>query len=213
MRRLGVLLVSCAVLACTTGAGVATAGRRAERIPSGLRRDWIEWAFGSSTNPLLQENFCGERVGDTFFLTVTAGAPDVRIVHCRIPAGVPILVPPGGVISWAPTDGRTDSQLFQTTARQLESVILESVKVKLDGEPVPVGRLFVSDPFNLDLEPGNLIQEIDPNVTGDSTRVMFAYWFVYIPRLSSGSHLLVTSDKFQDVGLFRTRFHINVGSS
>jgi hypothetical protein len=213
MRRRVVSLILLTVCAGAASPSAASAGDRAGRVPAGLRRDWIEWAFGSSVNPLMQKGFCGEEVGDTFFLTLTGGAPAKRVVHCDIPSGLPVLAPPGGVISWAPTDGRTDSELFETTAKQLQPIILDSVRVILDGERLRRGRLYVSDPFDLDLEPGNLIQAVDPDVTGHSTRVMFAYWFTYIPELTPGDHLLVTSDKFKGIGLFRTRFHIHVESS
>src|SRR5438552_2422075 len=55
---------------------------------------WIQWAFGSSTNPLMSDT-CGEKVGRLFFLTATT-QPGVTEVDCHVRPGTPLLATPGG---------------------------------------------------------------------------------------------------------------------
>jgi hypothetical protein len=212
MRR---LMIAAMLLAVATVPTAALANSQAVKegsgVPSGLRREWIEWAFGSSGNPLVQRGFCGEQVGGAFFLTVAIATPVSRRIRCEIPSGLPVLVTPGGAIAWSPTDGTTDSELYSTLLNDLlRKVVLGSVRVKLDGELLPRGPLVIPDPFNLSLEPGNFIQTYDPNVTGHSTLVMEGWWFTYIRALTPGAHVLIANDRFRGLGRFRTVFEINV---
>jgi hypothetical protein len=200
MRRLIVATLAVAVAIALPGSGSAMAGRRASSPPLALQRQWVNWAFGSSSNPLMQEDLCGEQIGDTFFLTSHAG-PGTRELTCEIPAGVPVLVTPGGAIVWAPTDGETGSELYSTLLNDfLGKIILDSVRVTLDGQRLRRGPLTITGPRELRLEPGNLIQTVDPSVEGDSTVVMTGGWFRLISPLSQGQHVLRAAQRVRGVG-------------
>ena len=121
------------------------------------------------------------------------------------------LLASGGAIVWAPTDGTTDSELFSTLLNTyLGPLVLESVRVKVDGVLLPRQPLLIPDPYDMPLEPGNLIQTVDPAVTGDSTRVGIGFYFSWIDGLDPGTHTIVTADKFKGIGRFRTVFEFTV---
>jgi hypothetical protein len=218
MRRILVTLIGAAMLAGTF-VPPATASLR-QATPPQLHRQWVKWAFGSSGAPLLQEDFCGEEVNGVFFLTVAGGVPTsvTRRVDCEIPADVPILVTPGGAIAWAPTDGTTDRQLRRSLLNFLSDLIVQSVRLVLDGREIRHGDLVLPDPYTLSLEPGNLIQTVDPSVTGDETRVAEGWYFRLIGPLDPGDHVLVATDKYDyratggEVVRYRTIFRIDVAS-
>jgi hypothetical protein len=209
MRRLMVATLAVAVAIALPGSGSAMAGRRASSPPLALQRQWVNWAFGSSSNPLMQEDLCGEQIGETFFLTSHAG-PDTRELTCEIPAGVPVLVTPGGSIVWASAN-ETGSELYSMLLNDfLGKVILDSVRVTLDGERLRRGPLTIMGPRELRLEPGNLIQTVDPSVEGDSTLIMTGGWFRYISPLSRGQHVLRATQRVRGVGRFVLVFEISV---
>ena len=73
------------------------------------------------------------------------------------------------------------------------------------------------DPYTLRLEQGNMLQMIDPNVTGDRTRIDEGAYFRLIGPLDPGDHLLVTSARYDlrafggdDVVRYRTFFRLHV---
>jgi hypothetical protein len=216
MRRL-VIAASVAALVVVSVPGAAGASTSGDTGGS-LRRQWIQWAFGDSGAPLLQEDLCGEVVDGVFFMTVAGGSPTsvTRRIDCEIASGVPVLATPGGFIGWAPTDGTTDQRLARTLFDALENLRINSVHLRLDGEEVPHGDLKVSDPYTLPLEPGNLIQTVDPAVVGDSTRVIYGWYFKLIPSLTPGDHVLVATDRFDfradggELVRYRTVFTIHV---
>jgi hypothetical protein len=218
MRRIVVLFAVVALVGGLFLEPASASGVSARKAtPARLHRAWIDWAFGSSGAPLLDPEFCGEQVGNVFFLTVAGGAPEsvTRRLDCDIPADVPILVTPGGAIAWAPTDGETDRQLRRSLFNMLSELIVQSVHLSLDGEEIDHGPLEVPDPYTLALEPGNLIQTVDPNVTGDSTRIADGFYFKLIGPLDPGDHVLVASDKFNYTGAgeivrYRTTFRLHV---
>lgn len=210
MRRVMVATLAMALAVAILGSGSATAERRERRAPLALQWQWVEWAFGSSANPLMQEGFCGEQIGDTFFMTVTGGEPAVRRLTCEIPAGVPLLVTPGGGIAWASAD-ETGSELYSILLNDLlGKVILDSVRVTLDGERLRRGPLTILGPRDLALEPGNFIQTVDPSVAGDATLVIAGGWFSYISPLSRGQHVMRTDMRVRGVGRFVSVFKIGV---
>jgi len=183
-----------------------------------LPREYIQWAFGDAGAPLLDPDLCGEVVNGVFFMTVAGGAPTsiTRRIECEIPIGVPLLATTGGFIAWAPTDGRTDRQLSRTLFDALENLRINSVHLRLDGQEISHGALRVSDPYDLPLEPGNLIQTVDPSVVVDSTRVMYGWYFRRLQPLPPGDHVLIATDKFDftadggEVARYRTVFTIHV---
>ena len=211
MRRVMVATLAMALALAVLGSGSATAERRERRAPRALQWQWIEWAFGSSANPLMQEGFCGEQIGDTFFMTVTSGEPAVRRLTCEIPTGVPLLVTPGGGIAWAQSADDTGSELYSILLNDLlGKIILHSVRVTLDGERLRRGPLTILGPRELALEPGNFIQTVDPSVKGDATLVMAGGWFSYISPLSRGQHVLRAAQRVRGVGRFVSVFEISV---
>jgi len=57
----------------------------------------------ASANPLFNPTFCGEMVGDVFFLNA-AGEPNVE-ADCEIPAGTWLVASPGGSLGPDNLDG------------------------------------------------------------------------------------------------------------
>ena len=214
MRR---LVTAICVAALVTGPITAAVGGSGTGDLS-LRRQWIQWAFGDSGAPLLDPELCGEVVDGVYFMTVAGGSPTsvTRRLECEIPSGVPVLATPGGYIAWSPTDGTTDRELSRSVFDALENLRLKSVHLRLDGEEIRHGALKITDPYTMPLEPGNLIQTVDPAVTGDSTRVMTAWYFKLLAPLSPGEHTLIASDRWDftadggEVVRFRTVFRIHV---
>ena len=211
MRRL--ILATCVAALVIGPITAATAGRDLS-----LRRQYIQWAFGDSGAPLLDPELCGEVVDGVYFMTVAGGTPTsvTRKLDCDIPAGVPLLATPGGGIAWSPTDGRTDRQLAAFLLETLGTIRINSVHLRLDGEEIRHGALKVSDPYTLHLEPGNLIQTVDPGVVGDSTRIMVGWYFKLLQPLPAGDHVLVATDRFDyrpfggEVARYRTVFSLHV---
>ena len=223
--RSRVLIVLCALIVATAalGSGTASAGsgdpygfNGTSPVSLRLHKRWIQWAFGSSSAPLLQEDFCGEQIGGNFYLTVAGGSNSsiTRHIECDIPAGVPILATPGGSIFWAPTFGTTDQKLRKATLAEQELLLVRSVHLKLDGVEIDHGPTVMPDPYDLSLEPGNLLETVDPNVTGDSTRIAEAWYFTLFRPLDTGTYTLLATDKFDyptGVARFRTVFTLHVG--
>ncbi len=217
MRRMTIAIAALTVIV-GLGSTIPTAAASETPTAGSLHKPWIQWAFGSSGAPLLDQDFCGEMVNGVFFMTVAGGQPTSvsRTVNCEVPDGVPILATPGGVIAWAPTDGKTDNQLQRSIFNQLGPLKQDSVHVRLDGTEIPHGRLVSPDPYTIALEPGNLIQTIDPGVTGDSTRVADAFYFKVIDPLDPGDHVIITRDSYDyrstggEVVTYRTKFLVHV---
>jgi hypothetical protein len=218
MRKSLVALVL-GLFVCVSSVAPASAGGDTGSDPtltvsSRLHRHWFQWAFGSSRAPLLDHEFCGEQVGGTFYLTLAGGvnADDKRHIHCDIPSGVPILAPIGGVIVWSNT--QTDQEMHHDAFAFLRRLIVRSVHLRLDGVELEHGPVVAPDPYNLHLEPGNLIQTVDPTIEGDSVRIIDGWYFVKLAPLSPGHHVIVASDKFDlrraGVVQYRTEFSVDV---
>jgi hypothetical protein len=168
----------------------------------------MAWATGSSLNPVLQPSFCGERRGQRFFLNAAA-SPGTQVAHCRIPAGMPIIMTPGVGFAWAPTDGETNAELLDAAPLFFSGI--SDPRVVLDGRRLRVGEAYVSDVIDVKLHPGNFIQTVDPATEGlNSTKLAFVGYFVKV-ALSEGSHTLVIRDTITIEGdplVFRYRFEI-----
>ena len=219
MRRLSVFISVMGLLLGLTGVGPAsargdTATDPTQPVSLRLHRQWMHWAFGSSSAPLLDPELCGEQVGGTFFLNLAGGvaADDKRHIHCDIPSGVPILVPIGGVIVWSNT--QTDQEMHSDRFAGLRRLIVRSVHVRLDGVELDHEPLVAPDPYTLHLEPGNLIQTVDPSIVGDTVRLAEGWYFAKLAPLAPGHHVIVASDKFdlRKVGVvqYRTEFSVDV---
>ena len=167
---------------------------------------WMQWAFGSSTNPLMSSS-CGEKIGSMFFLNASEG-PGTE-VDCDIPADTPLLGTAGGFIAWVPTDAPTPAGLPAARDNGLSAV--SNVRATLDGRPLRVDdALALTDVFTIRLEEGNFIQAVDSNVVGDETQASSGGWFLRITPLTPGQHELVFSDDIEGAGVFDITFHITV---
>jgi len=201
-RLLATLLVVMAFgLAAPISASSATEGS-----PSVQNLIWARrlnfYYFGSSANPLLNGS-CGKVFDGTFILT--SAIESGQELHCTIPHGLPILASPAGSIEFesVPTPpsvmlARLDASLADITDRH----------ATLDGTALPL-HLVKSFVHPLTLQPGNLIQTVDPAVTGASTPVATGDWLTWIRHLSSGHHTLVLSDRF-DGAIADITFHLTV---
>jgi hypothetical protein len=210
MKRLCVLIavLSMLVVATPAAAGGNALPTKSHAYGASLltwQQRWVQWAFGSSTNPLLS-GICGEKVGKLFFLSV-AIEPGTE-VNCVIPTGTPLLATPGGVVAWASTDGQTREEILAD--RDAGLVGISEPRVTLDGRSLRVADSFrLSDVYTIALEPGNFIQTVDPAVSRDTTRVASGLWLVRITPLPPGQHELVLSDVI-DGTVFDITFHITV---
>lgn len=211
---LAVAVMLTAAVEAAAAPRLVTSSSQTLAVPDWLHRGWFQWAFGGSTAPLLHRHLCGEQVGSVFFLTLAGGVKtdDIRHVHCEIPRHVPILAPLGGTIEWSNTE--SDQEMHDAVFRSLRHLIVHSVHVRLDGEELPHGPLVAPDPYNLTLEPGNLIQTVDPSITGHTVRVADGWYFALLSPLHAGSHVLVTTNKFDfpraGVAHYRTTFQVDV---
>jgi hypothetical protein len=169
---------------------------------------WMAWAFGSETNPLLRDNFCGEEINNVFFLNAAANPGTVEVA-CTIPTGTRLLATPGAAIAWFPTDATTDQGLLE--ARDAFLVGITNGTVSLDGKSLAVPREFTRvGVYKIPLSPNSLIKTVDPNTANlTKTRVSSGGWFMRLSPLRRGVHTLVISDTI-DGTLFRIIFHITV---
>jgi hypothetical protein len=127
---------------------------------------------------------------------------------CTIPAGLPILASPAGSIAWAPTDGSTPEEL--SAARDAGLAGLTARRATLDGASLPL-QLVKNFVHPLKLQPGNLVQTVDPNVKGTSTLVATGTWLTWIRDLAPGHHTVVLSDKINGASADIT-LHLTVQS-
>jgi hypothetical protein len=192
------------VLGLAIAADAARPARLAEDA-SAIQNGWLTWAVGSSTNPLLQDGFCGEVVGDRFFLNAALG-PGRAQVSCEVPAGMTLVGTPAGAFGW----NESDDDLLHGNLRQLKGLVVPSINVKVDGAVVPRGAMVCPEPIDVELEPGNLLETIDPAVTGDSTRASICGWFYVLGPLSTGQHTVLLSDKFAGEKRFEVLFDVTV---
>jgi len=212
MKRFVVATVA-SICMVIVAASPALAGGKA--VPSGShafgasletwRDRFGQWAFGSSTNPILS-GVCGEKIDGVFFLNV-AIEPGFE-VDCAIPAGTPLLASPGGGFEWV---GATDEDLIASVEDSINNLPVTDPRVVLDGRELSTDNTRVAtSAFTIALEEGNFLSAIDPNVVGDSWRIAFGGWFVRMTPLTPGHHELVLSDVIAG-DLFDVTFHITVG--
>jgi hypothetical protein len=211
MKRF-VLVALLALCMVSAAAMPAVAGGRA--LPPGSNafgaslvtwaQRWGQWAFASSTNPLFS-GVCGEKVDGVFFLN---GAFDPGTnIDCALPTGTRLLASPGGAVSW---EGPVD-ELPADVDSQFADYPLTDPRAVLDGRDLSVDNTLVkTGVYSVDLQPGNFIQTVDPNVTSDHLQIASGGWFLRIAPLTPGSHILVLSDVIAGE-LFDVTFHITVG--
>ena len=175
------------------------------------QRHYMSWLFGSETNPLMRESYCGESIDGVLFLNA-ATVPNFEAT-CTVQPGTRILASPGGSIEWAPTNGTTDEQLLAQLAADATAV--QNAAGTLDGRTLNVQDGFaVAGAFTIPVADDSFIKTVDPgfptNLT--ETRVASDAWMVRLMPLSPGSHTLVLSDTIAGDPYVAT-FHINVAHS
>jgi hypothetical protein len=197
---------------------MATAGTAAA-VPGGssafgassvdFQQRYYGWLLGSSTAPLLQDNFCGETVDGTFFLNTTI--VPVTDATCTIPTGTRLVASPGGTVWWFPTDATTDAGLLAVRDASLTDIT--NVTATLDGRALEVQSGFAkTDVYTIPLAPDSFIKTYDPNTAGlTQTRVASGGWILRIQPLPPGSHTLVLSDDIDGVSYTAT-FHLTVSA-
>src|SRR4029079_12707406 len=137
-------LAATLVLGTTMAADAVRQDRLAEDAQV-IEQAWTAWALGGSSNALLADDFCGEIVEGKFFLTVPLGSGATEL-DCTIPSGMQAVASPFGAFSWAPTDGKTGTKLFNATFGYLKGVEPKAVKVVVDGSALPRGPMLCSPP-------------------------------------------------------------------
>jgi hypothetical protein len=213
-RRLRSTVAALFIASAMATPAVAQAGTPANSRAHGAslltwQERWFAWGLGSSTNPLFS-GICGEQIGKLFFLNTTFEAGTE--IDCQIRPGTPLLASPGGTVAWAPRHGQTREELLAARDRFLST--LSDPRATLDGRSLGNldETLRLTDVYTIPLEPGNLIQAIDPGFSGDQTQVASAGWFLRLRPLAPGPHELVLSDRINGA-LLDITFHITVPGS
>jgi hypothetical protein len=210
MRR--VVIVALAALLLVGAASVAGGASRTRQLAEdamALEQAWTSWLLGGSSNALLAEDFCGEGVDGRFFLTLGLGTGATELA-CEIPAGTEAVASPFGAFTWAPTDGENGTQLFNAALGFLDGVVPRSVKVMVDGAALPKEPMLCSHPFDMALEPGNSLQQIDPDVEGDSTKVVTCAWIYVVGPMSPGEHTIDVTGKVKGSPPYELRYNVTV---
>ena len=140
MKRSIITALAATLVLGTTMAADAVRQHRLAEDAQAIEQAWTAWALGGSSNALLAEDFCGEIVEGKFFLTVTIGSGATEL-DCTIPSGMQAVASPFGAFSWAPTDGKTGTKLFNATFGYLKGVEPKAVKVVVDGSTLPKGPI------------------------------------------------------------------------
>lgn len=69
--------------------------------------------------------------------------------------------------------------------------------------------MICSQPFDIALEPGNSLQQLDPKVKGDSTKVVTCGWFYLVGPLP-GSHTIDMAGKVKGGDGFSLTYNVTV---
>jgi hypothetical protein len=80
----------------------------------------------------------------------------------------------------------------------------------VDGVRLPSEPLVCSHPFEIALQPDNLLQLFDPRVTGDSARVATCAWLHLVSPLSPGSHTIDVGATVQGPTIIPYTLHYDV---
>lgn len=209
MRR--VLLLSVALVILLAGQlpiAQATDGRVAFDNAKPLQKKWVAWIFGSDTAPFLDPTFCGEQVGNKFFLT--AATQPLIEVDCEVDHGVPLVGSPGGGAAWRSSPDMTDRELL--AARDADFAPICCPLLRLDGDEIDVTPGFAKTGiYTIPVGEDSFIRTVDPTFPSDwtETQVASAAWMFKIVDLSRGQHRLVLRDKING-DPFKAIFHITV---
>ncbi len=94
MRRFTVVVLALVAVVGSTLVANAVRPMRLGEDAAAIETAWTAWALGSSSNPLLRDDFCGEVVDGRYFFKVAVG-PGTRQLDCQVPAGVELVATPG----------------------------------------------------------------------------------------------------------------------
>jgi hypothetical protein len=169
---------------------------------------YLSWLFGSDTNPLMQDGFCGQTIDGVLFLNA-AVIPNFDAT-CTVEPGTKLLASPGGTIEWEPTNGTTDEQLLAQLA--VDEAAIQNAAATLDGRTLDVQDGFAhAGAYTIPVADNSFIKTVDPGFPSDLTeaRVASSAWIVRFTPLTPGSHTLVVSDTIAGDPFVAT-FHINV---
>jgi hypothetical protein len=207
MKRTLVAMIACSAILAGTSVAIA-AQRQSPTVE--IQEAWTAWFLGSaSANPLhTPDDSCGEVVGDWFFVAPGVTGPDVERT-CEMPAGVELVTSPIGGFGNTPTDGKTDIKLFSAALGYFQGVVPKSVKAEVDGVLVPKGPATCIDAFDMDVEEGSFLDEVDGSV-GASSRVAVCGWFYVIDPLTPGAHTLSFSSKFKGTSVATLTLNVTV---
>ena len=209
MKRLTIGVLAAVFLIGVTSVADAISAQQPADEAMSIEQAWTAWLLGGSSNALLAKDFCGEVVDGRFFLTITA-ATGATELNCEIPAGVEAVASPFGGIAWAPTDGKNGTALFNSALEYVHGVVPRAVNVQVDGVSLPKGPMICSQPFDIALEPGNSMQQIDPKVKGDSTKAVTCAWMYLVGPFSAGSHTVVIGGKVKGSTPYEVRYNVTV---
>jgi hypothetical protein len=202
-----VLVLTAATMVANSTSAAASDGGHSNALR--LQQRYWAWIAGSDTNPAFQENFCGERVGNAFFLTA-AFNPGETVLDCTIPADMPVVFSPGGGLEWEEPNLQTDAAIL--AQRDIDGANLANPVATLDGRDLHPERTFAkSDIYRISMAPTCLIKAIDPTVPADATSIRAASlgWTLQVDELHEGRHTIRVSDTIGDQ-LFAITFHITV---
>ncbi len=172
-----------------------------------LQQKYWGWLFGSATNPLLRERYCGEEVDGVLFLNAAA-QPNFEAT-CTVTPETRIVGLPGGTIEWE-SSGATDEELLAHLA--VDSAVVRDGAGTLDGRSLDREEIGFANAsaYTIRIADGSFIKTVDPGAVGLSKiRVASSGWIVRLAPLTPGPHALVLSDTIDGTPFVAT-FHINV---
>jgi hypothetical protein len=218
MRRTRIVVAVSAAMIVSLGLASTATAAQGPDLPSGSssfgassavwEQRLVGWLFGSATNPLLQDNFCGEQVGNVFFLNV-ATVPSYEAT-CEIPTGTQIVASPGGTVVWEPTEAQTDEGLLDELSGAVAD--LSNPTAAVDGHPLDVANAFVGPlVYTIPVAEGSFIKTVDPTFPAEltETRIASAAWILRIHPLPPGEHEIILGDEIGGEA-FTATFHITV---
>ena len=116
---------------------------------------------------------------------------------------MPVVGLAGGILSY----GLPPAELRPDVNAGLASIV--NLQARLDGQSLRK-RLVKSFVHPLKLQPGNLLQELDPTVIGTSTPVATGTWLVWIRNLNVGNHRVFLAATFDDGVTLDLTVHLRV---
>ena len=208
MKRFIITALAATLVLGTTMAADAVRQHRLAEDAMAIEQAWSAWLLGGSSNALLAEDFCGEVVDGKFFLTVTM--PQGRANWtARSRAGCRPSRRRSGLSRGHRPTGRPGRSCSKDVGLP-ERCRAQSREGRCRRVDPTEGPMLCSQPFDISLEPGNSLQQLDPKVKGDSTKVVTCGWFYLVGPLSPGSHTIDMAGKVKGSDGFSLRYNVTV---